>query len=124
MGAEQIWSKFGANLGQIWGTQPPNQRRDLSAAVRQLRKSFAAKAKRDLLSWHGVGTLVAAFFPDGDRQYGSNVTEMLARELGAADEKTIRSLSNTLWQARTVAKTLNGLARFWVNCRNWELPCY
>lgn len=60
------------------------------------------------------------FFPDGQRQYGSSVMELLAKELGAVDDNEIRSVSNTLWQARTIAKTLGSAtaAKTWAKKRN------
>jgi hypothetical protein len=99
--------------------QPPGRRRGLRTALSSLRKAFAARESESLLWWHHTGGLVAEFFPDGGRQYGSNVMELLARDLGAADEKAIRSMSNTLWQTRTIAKTLTlREAKSWAAKRN------
>ena len=98
--------------------QPPGRRRGLRTALSGLRRAYDARESESLLWWHQVGGLVTEFFADGGRQYGDNVMEMLARELGA-DVDAVRRISNTLGQARTIAKTLTlREAKSWAKKRN------
>jgi len=99
--------------------QPPGRRRGLRAALSGLRRAYDARESESLLWWHQVGGLVTEFFADGGRQYGDNVMEMLARELGAVDVDAVRRISNTLGQARSIAKTLTlREAKSWAKKRN------
>ncbi|PHS02275.1 MAG: hypothetical protein COA78_21565 [Blastopirellula sp.] len=86
--------------------QPSKQRTQLRSALRGLRKAFKEKSSTDLLWWHEVGTYVNEFFPTGKRQYGTNMTELLASELTKDGPKAITRISNDLWQARKIARNL------------------
>lgn len=106
---------------KAWITsQPAKLRTDLRTALSSIRKAFDPRLQRELLWWHRVGSNVAKFFPDGQRQHGSSVMELFAKELGAVGDNEIRSVSNTLWQARTIAKTLGSAtaAKTWAKKRN------
>ena len=96
------------------------ERPKLRSALTQLRKEFAARDSKDLLCWYRIGCLVAEFFPEGSREYGSSVTELLAAALGAEEGAGTRSVSNTLWQARTVAEVFptTTAARAWAKKRH------
>ena len=99
--------------------QPPGRRRGLRTALSGLRRAYDARESESLLWWHQVGGLVTECFADGGRQYGDNVMEMLAGKLGADDDKAVRRISNTLGQARTIAKTLTlREAKSWAKKRN------
>jgi hypothetical protein len=98
--------------------QPPDLRRGYRSTLSSLKNAYKRQNTSDVLWWHEVGTYVREFFPES-RQYGSKVTELLAEELGAADDAAVKSVSNTLWQARIIAKRLTKAeAKHWAKKRN------
>jgi hypothetical protein len=88
--------------------QPRKQRPAFHSALAELRKAYLKSETTSIPWWHEVGDHVSAFFPNDDRQYGSNITVLLAHEL-AGDEpsKVIKRVSDVLWQARIIARNLN-----------------
>jgi hypothetical protein len=98
--------------------QPADLRRGYRSTLSSLKNAYKRQETSDVLWWYEVGTYVREFFPES-RQSGSKVTELLAEGLGATDDAAVKSISNTLWQARIIAKRLTKTeAKHWAKKRN------
>ena len=99
--------------------QPTAQRPALKAALISLRQAYRQKETTSIPWWHEVGGQVATFFPEDGRQYGSELAELLACELGAVVETDVKRVSNDLWKARKIARTITcKQAAAWSKKRN------
>ncbi len=87
-------------------TRPVGERSDLRKTLTPLCKMFKSGEARDLMWWHDVGVLITRLIGDGNGEYGSDVMSSLATELGANDDSEVTNIRNTLYRARSVAKTL------------------
>ena len=98
-------SKAPADIHAWIEEQPSDRRRPLRTALGSLRKTYRLQQTTDVLWWHEFGVLLKEFFLDVGH-YGSSVTELLAKEL-AEDGDPAGRATNTIWQARIIAKNFS-----------------
>lgn len=98
--------------------QPSKQRPALRSAVKELARTYSKNETTSITWLHEVGELVSKFFPDGDRQYGSNIMECLAKEV---DEESAEGtgVTQVLFHARVIARKLTkSEAKKWAKKKN------